>query len=482
MPRRSSIRRKLIGMTMLISTTVLLVTCLSFVIYETFTFRKNLVESISSLAKVVAANSTAAVAFENEKDASETLASLRARDDVIEAALYNKNGRLFARYPAGSHKDSPDRPGLDGSHFEGDHLIYFQPVIQGDIRLGTLYIRSSLSGMYERFRLYSEILILVLIGSSLLAYIMSTYLQKKISAPILELAKAAKSISSRNDYSVRAEKHSEDELGQLTDTFNRMLEEIQKMNQVLEERVQKRTAELEVAIKELSRSNAELEQFAYVASHDLQEPLRMVAGFTELLSDQYKGKLEPDADEYIDLIIDGAKRMHALVNDLLEYSRVGRSIENFTEVDCEKSLNTVLMNLGSAIKDSGASVTHDLLPKIIGEPFHLVQLFQNLIANAIKFRGEKPPQIHVSVKEGLDQWLFTIQDNGIGIKAEYSEKIFLIFQRLHSRKEYPGTGIGLAICKKIVEQHKGKIWIESKPGAGSTFFFTISKRLIRKNA
>lgn len=240
--------------------------------------------------------------------------------------------------------------------------------------------------------------------------------------------------------------------------------------------------------RELQRSNADLEQFAYVASHDLQEPLRMIASYVQLLERRYRGKLDADADEFIGYAVDGAKRMQTLINDLLSYSRVGTKGRPFEPTDCEKVLDHVLSDLKGAIEDSHAQVTHNPLPTVNADPVQIAQLLQNLVNNAIKFHGDQPPRVHISAKpptEPPDQgqpgqpgpaakeWLFSVRDNGIGIPPEHRDRIFLIFQRLHTRQEYPGTGIGLAVAKRIVERHGGRIWVESEPGLGSTFYFTI---------
>lgn len=238
---------------------------------------------------------------------------------------------------------------------------------------------------------------------------------------------------------------------------------------------ERRAAEqaLETRARELARSNADLEQFAYVASHDLQEPLRAVVSYLQLLERRYRAQLDERADRYIGHAVDGARRMQALINDLLTYSRVGRRGEELAPVDAEAMLDRVLASLRVAIEESGATVTHDPLPTVVVDATQFGQLLQNLVGNGIKFRGEDPPRVHVSAEREDDAWLFSVRDNGIGIAPEYRERVFVLFQRLHGRDEYAGTGIGLAVCKKIVERHGGTLWVESAPGGGSTFRFTI---------
>ena len=225
--------------------------------------------------------------------------------------------------------------------------------------------------------------------------------------------------------------------------------------------------------QELARSNSELEQFAYVASHDLQEPLRMETSYVQLISKRYKGKLDQDADEFIAFAVDGSNRMRVLINSLLEYSRVNRE-KPFEPIDLNVLLEDINQN-SNQIAGTGVVITWGKLPVISGDPVLIGQLFQNLISNAIKFKSDKPPEINIECETNETEYSFEIQDNGIGIQKEYSEKIFVIFQRLHSKEKYPGTGIGLAICKKIVERHGGKIWVESEPDKGSVFHFTIKK-------
>ena len=231
--------------------------------------------------------------------------------------------------------------------------------------------------------------------------------------------------------------------------------------------------DLKESVAELSRSNSDLQQFAYVASHDLQEPLRMVASYVQLLARRYRGKLDSDADEFIEFAVDGANRMQHLINDLLGYSRVTSQGQVFEPVDCNGVLEEVLSDLRVKIGESRAVVTNDPLPTVMADERQLGQLFQNLIANAIKFHGLEPPKIHVSAERRTGEWLFSVRDNGIGLDPQYAERVFVIFQRLHNREEYPGTGIGLAICKKIVERHGGQIWVASQTGQGATFHFTL---------
>ncbi len=231
--------------------------------------------------------------------------------------------------------------------------------------------------------------------------------------------------------------------------------------------------ELHQLTEELKRSNADLQQFAYAASHDLQEPLRVVAGFVKLLEKRYKSRLDEKADEYIEFTVEGVKRMQLLIKDLLTYSQVETKGKTFGPAICSVALEQALYNLHFAIEESSAEVTYDLLPTVNGDLSQLTSLFQNLIGNAIKFRSEKKLKIHISAERRGAEWIFSVRDNGIGIDPKYAERIFVIFQRLHSRDEYAGTGIGLSICKKIVERHGGRIWVESEAGKGSIFYFTI---------
>jgi PAS domain S-box-containing protein len=709
------INRKLTALFLLTSGAVVVLTCAAYLAFEYLTFRQTLVGQLSTLGEVIAANSTAAVAFGNDRDAGEILAALKAERHIVAAGLYDRDGHLLSRYPATLSVDAfPAAPGRDGYRFDGSHVAGFQPVAQGTRRQGTLYLRSDLGAMYERFRLYTGVGAAVVVASLLLAFLVSHALRRQISEPILTLATTAHAIADRRDYSVRATKAADDELGLLTDAFNQMLTRIDEQDRALREaderlnlalmssgigtwswnvvdksiiwddyihplyglkpktfpgrfedllhlvhpddrdyvqeviaetlendapydtdyRVvwpdgtvrflgargkvyrdpagrpvrmtgvcwdvtdrkkteelrqqlaaiiesaadpimsmdldgtirswnagavqlfgyradeiigrsvtllipddrleeeagigdkllhgepvkqletvrrrkdgtlvpvslqispikdlngcvvgsskvvrditqQKRIEEqLRKVVVELERSNLELEQFASVASHDLQEPLRMVSSYTQLLELEYKDKLDDEAREYIAYAVDGARRMQRLINDLLEFSRVGTRGRRLEPVDANAVLGTVRANLSVAIEDGGALVTNEELPTVMADSTQLGQLLQNLIANAIKFHGGQSPRVHIAASARGAEWVFTVKDNGIGIEPQYFERIFAIFQRLHVTAEYPGTGIGLAVCKRIAERHGGRIWVESDPGNGTTFSFSIPK-------
>jgi len=257
-----------------------------------------------------------------------------------------------------------------------------------------------------------------------------------------------------------------DELGQEHELQRALIEERLRWEK-------ERSRELEAQANELRLANEDLAQFAFAVSHDLQEPLRMVTSYLQLLDDRYRGAVDPSADEFLEFALDGAVRMKELLDDLLTYCRLGRGETSLDAVDMAGVVDQVMANLGIAIQESGATVTRDRLPIVAGNRTQLVQLIQNLVSNGIKFHGDAAPEVHVGMRGQEDGWVFFVRDNGIGIRAKDQPRIFQIFQRLHRRDEYPGTGIGLTLAKKIVERHGGRIWLESTLHDGTTFFFTI---------
>lgn len=306
-----------------------------------------------------------------------------------------------------------------------------------------------------------EQVIFISILALIIGLLLSFLITRGITKPLGEAVKVADQIASGNK-EIIVNDYKSGEVSTLLTAMKKMSDAVQSSEQALKERAH-----------ELARSNAELEQFAYVASHDLQEPLRMVASYVQLLAKRYQGKLDDDADEFIKYAVDGVVRMKNLINDLLEYSRVGRREITKVPLDCSDILTKTLQNLKEAIADKSASISYDKLPTIMGDETQMIQLFQNLIGNGIKFCKDKTPSVHISAQKEGGYWNFSFRDNGIGIEDSSTDRIFQIFQRLHTRREYPGTGIGLAICKRIVERHGGTIFVESKQGVGSTFKFNI---------
>jgi signal transduction histidine kinase len=346
------------------------------------------------------------------------------------------------------------------------------------------------SEAYASSRELSITMLIIAVGTLLASALLAIFLTQTVTRPILLLNQGVGQVSQGN-LGFRIPVDTRDEIGQLSQSFNLMAASIQEKDTKLsswaaelEERVQERTLALKDAIEELENSkasleisNIELERFAYVASHDLQEPLRMVTSYLQLLDRRTRGKLDSEALEFIQYAVEGSNRMKMLINDLLTYSRVNTRGQELTRTDSETALEQSLQVLQLAIDEASARVSHDPLPVVMADEIQLEQLFQNLVGNAIKFKGDRPSHIHIGVerKEGQrgPEWLFSVKDNGIGIDPQYFERIFILFQRLHGREAYPGTGIGLAVCQRIVERHGGRIWVESTPGQGSTFFFTL---------
>ncbi len=494
--RKLSIRRKLTAAMVGVTITALILMALFFLSYDVAAFRQNLVKTLSGLTDALGKNCTAALIFDNKEDAEKTLQALAFDPAVMTGCLYDDKGESFALYNrnAADHA-APTIPPLDYSpHMDGSFVTLLRPVIHDEKQIGTIFVKASLEGVQDHLRSMLMLSGISLLASLLISFMLSSAVQHYISRPILDLSDAARLITQRKDYSLRAAKHTEDEIGQLTDSFNQMLsdietrdadltnayedlqlqvkarfhaeEELKNLNEKLEQRVEERT-------KELKRSNEELEQFAYVASHDLQEPLRMVSSFMQLLERRYKGSLGNEADQWISFAVDGAKRMQSLIQDLLAFSRVGTQGKPMGPVDCEEVLKQVLSSLELSVKETGALITHDPMPQVMGDATQLSQLFQNLLANAMKFHGAQSPVIKITASKQKSLCKFSVKDKGIGIDPQFFDRIFVIFQRLHSRDEYQGTGIGLAVCRKIVERHRGSIWVESKPGHGTTFHFTI---------
>ena len=594
--RDTPIRQKLMLIIMATTLAAMILSCIGILTFDSYLFRENLGRDLSALARIVADNSSAALAFGDPKTAAETLSALRARDHIVAACLYQTDGAILARYihPAAKQGCPPENRS-DQLVFAGNDATVSYSVYLRTQRYGTLMLLYDLAEITERRQLYGTMVIAVLLVSGLIAFWFSASLRALISDPISQLVKATTSVSETGDYSIRARKISGDELGVLVDRFNEMLTGIQSRDNSLtralagrEEAlrdVEKATErfrflaesmpqkiftakpagdvdyfnqqwleftglsfaqlkhwgwthiihpeDLEANIKvwrrsletggpfniqhrirradgayrwhltrvhamrdphghismwigsntdiheqkekeeELRHANEDLQQFAYSASHDLQEPVRNVTVYSELIAKRYHDVLDDEGRRFLGFLTEGGSRLAMLISDLLAYTRAGASEADISVLSASAVLKYTLSGLAEAIRESHATVTYDDLPDISMGEAHLQQVLQNLIGNALKYRTEEPPRIHISATDLGSMWRFSVQDNGIGIDPSYKEKIFGVFKRLHRDHKYSGTGIGLAICQRVVERYGGKIWVESSPGNGSTFYFTV---------
>jgi signal transduction histidine kinase len=508
--RNVSLKRKLTVIIMLTSGVALLLACVAFVYYERNVFRDSMVRDLTFKADVIGSQSTAALKFNDPKAALEILNKLPTEKHIVAGCIYTRNGKVFAKYQRRdiSGEFTPPEHQYAGHVFTPDHLELFRQIVFNNIYVGTIYLKSDLLELKARMKQYASIASAVLLVSMAVAWLLSYRLQQVVSQPILDLAETTRAVSADKNYSRRAPKQSNDELGELIDGFNEMLGQIQARDveleegrQSLERRVQERTRALRQEIVErkqaeerlkatatrLEQSNRELQDFAYVASHDLQEPLRKVQAFGDRLKAASAKTLGAEGRDYLERMHAAAKRMQILIDDLLAFSRVTTKANPFEPVDLAKVAREVLSDLEVRVQQTGGEVEVGELPVIDADPLQMRQLFQNLIGNALKFHKEgKPPVVKTysqivkpSAAEidsgGSPQEVCQIyvQDNGIGFDEKYLSRIFILFQRLHGRSAYEGTGIGLAICRKIVDRHGGSITARSAPGQGSTFIVTL---------
>jgi signal transduction histidine kinase len=481
------IRIKLLGIILVNSIVALILSMAAIAIYDLKEYTSQRIRELNTQAAVIGNSSMAALEFNDVKTATEYLTALRFRERIDAAALYDANRKLFAsftihdaRYPFPAAESS-------GYRIKNDSLDLFYQIEQNSETVGIVYLHADL-GRWSRIVHFIGILFIVMLASFGISLWISNKLQRIISVPVLEIAAVANAVINRKNYSLRAAKYNADEIGFLADAFNQMLFYIQEsdakilaVNHSLKKEIAARKnvqESLEKNIAELARSNAELEQFAYVSSHDLQEPLRMVASYTQIIQKKYSDQFDEKGLLYLHYIVDGATRMQELIDDLLMFSRVGTRGKELRAVSLQKSLDIALHHLEATINESSASIIIDasLGPvTVIGDIVQLTQLFQNLMSNAIKFHGKDPVKVEIKAEKINTHWKISVKDNGIGIEREYFDRIFVIFQRLHGRTAYPGSGIGLAICKKIIERHGGRIWLESEVGVGTSFYFTLQE-------
>ena len=484
------IQRKLTAIFLLISGLVLLLTSAAFVTYQVVAFRQTTVKNLSTLGRVIAANSTASLAFANEADATEILSALRAEPHVVAAGLYDKDGRLFARYPANLSADAlPVAPDRDGYRVERGYVIGLEPVAEvGNPRLGTLYLKSDTKAVSRALRLSAAIAAGVMAVSLLAAYVLAALLQGRISQPILALAETARAVSTQQDYSVRALKVGEDELGTLTDAFNQMLgrieeskEELRRYATELEQRVADRTHELEERNETLRRNaaellaaNQELDAFAYSVSHDLRAPLRSIDGFSQVLLEDYAAQLDEAGRDSLRRVRAASQRMATLIDDLLKLARVTRVEMRTERVDLTRMAQDIVAELQRT--DAARQVEFVIAPGLEAraDPPLLRVVLENLLRNSWKYTAKQPrPRVEFGWTEANGGRAFMVRDNGAGFDMKYMDKLFGVFQRLHSAAEFEGTGVGLATVRRIILRHGGQIWAEGAVDQGATFYFTL---------
>ncbi|UII33178.1 ATP-binding protein [Fulvivirga ulvae] len=470
------IGKKLLRAIILTSGVVLLITCSSYFAYEFFTFRQSAINQLSIIGEIVADNSTAALAFNSQSDATEVLASLKAHPHIEAAGIYDNNGKLFAHYPEELEGDNfPDSVNFSGYALMDSYIIGVQHIAQKDNRLGTLYLKSNTTAIARRLQLYAWIAVIVSAISFLVAYILSQKMQRAITGPVRELADTALAISERKDYTVRATKFGSDEVGALTTAFNQMLDEIQAQNKAiksfnahLEEKIKERTAELEIA-------NKELESFTSSVSHDLRAPLRSVIGYSKIIEEDYSVKLGDEGVRMLNLIISNGQRMGQLIDDLLAFSKVGKQDVLKVPLDMEKITSEVIDEMTQDIANTkSVEIKTDKILDAEGDKSMIKQVMTNLISNALKYSmKEAKPCIEIGSYQKDNTNVYYVKDNGVGFDMQYYDKLFGVFERLHNQHDFEGTGVGLALVHRIVLKHDGQVWAEGKVNEGATFYFSL---------
>lgn len=461
------IQRKLLSGVLLTSGVVLAITSGLFLIYELAAFRDAMVNNMTTLSRVIATNSTAAFAFDNKDDATSVLSALAAEPSIEVSALYDARGDVFATY--GELAQLPTLVPADGYHFTRSELTMYQPVTLTGRRLGTVFVQSNLRALYARLFVFGGIVVLLLVLAFLVGLWLARELQGYITRPVLALVRTATSVSIHRDYSARAVRYGNDELGELTDVFNAMMAQIENFNASLEKRVIERTAELQTA-------NKALDSYSYTVSHDLRAPLRHIQGFGQLLRREADGaecQLSDKAAHFLDTILKASADMGHLVDDLLTFSRMGRA-----------ELRTGTFALDDLVKEVIAEMEVEgrtiewvvgPLPFVVGDKAMIALVLRNLIGNAVKYSRKRAlARIEINTTgEEKGRAIVAIKDNGAGFDQRYADKLFGVFQRLHRADEFEGTGIGLATVQQIITRHGGRAWGVGEVDKGATFSFTI---------
>jgi signal transduction histidine kinase len=494
------IRLKLTRISMLASASALLLASLGFIVYELVTFRDTMVQNLSEQSEALGINTVSALLFNDPASATETMTALRVRPHVVSAAIYTVGGKLFARYARSDGATVFQLPEQmmekEESHqFQGGSLFLFRPIISEGERVGSVYIQSDLREMEDRLKRYASIGAGVLVISLLMAYWISSRLQGRISEPILHLARMARTVSQEKNYSVRATVESLDEVGQLVETFNEMLaqiqvreEALQKAHDHLEQKVEERTRELQQEIGErkqaeaslknstalLEAANKELEAFSYSVSHDLRAPLRHIDGFGQILLEDYAGKLDDEGRRHLQRVREASQQMAQLIDDLLNLSRVTRAEIRRETVDLSRMAEIVSESLKKMQSGRKAEFVIEKGLTVEGDERLLRVALDNLLGNAWKYTGKRPQaRIEFGWTNHDGRSAYFVRDNGAGFDMAYVHKLFGAFQRLHSVSEFPGTGIGLATVQRIIHRHGGQVWADGTVDKGATFYFTL---------
>ena len=491
--RNMTIKNKLTAIIMATSVVALLLVGSSFAIWQREVFLSSIAEALSTHAAIIADNCKAAVSFEDARDAEEILSALRVDSSIIFGCIYTNRGEIFASYFCDSNDATIALPAVEqeGRRFDKGFITVFKHIVLNGEILGTVCLRSDLSPMYAMLKNNVTVIIVVLCFAFFVAYLIAIILQKVISEPVLGLARMAKVVSENKDYSIRAVKKNNDEIGLLINAFNEMLEHIQQRDvtlvntntQLTREVIDREKAEksleflnkeLAIAVAELTVSNRELQDFAHVAAHDLKAPLRAIGSLASWISTDYADKFDEEGREKVRLLIGRTERMSRHIDSLLRYAEVVRVEKEVEIVDLNKTVDEIVDSLD--LPQNISIMVDSPLPVIKRERARIIQIFQNLVTNAVKYMDKPEGIIRINCAEEDGFWKFSVADNGPGIEEIYFEKIFQIFQTLLPRDKCEGSGVGLAIVKKIVEKYGGSVWVESKPGEGSIFFFTLPKQ------
>jgi signal transduction histidine kinase len=480
--RDYSITKKLTLMNMLVSGSALLLACAAFIVYELATFRASMVSSLSTQAQIVGANSASTLLFNDSKSAESTLSALRTAPHILSAAIYTPAGEPFAIYSRDRGGRvlplPPIAGGLSEAHrFADGEVILVRPIMFQDRPIGMVSLRSDLGELNDRLKLYAVIVAAVLFISMTAALVVSSAFQRAATQPILRLAETARIVSREKQYSLRAPATgNRDEVGLLIVTFNEMLDQIQERDtalqgarEELERRVVQRTAELESA-------NKELEAFTYSVAHDLRAPLRHIQGFSDALAEDFGTQLAPAAKDHLRRIVDSTQYMGRLINDLLALAHVGRQELRLQVTGLKAIVQEVLEELKSETEGRDIRWQVGDFPFVDCDAGLMKQVFYNLLSNAAKYtRPRKPAIIDTGQMSVNGQPVIFVRDNGVGFNMKYADKLFGVFQRLHRREDFEGTGVGLATVQRIIHKHGGRIWAEAEIDKGATFFFSLGE-------